>query len=100
MALVAPRALLITEGTEDYWSNPQGAGVSYRAAKTVYHFLGVSGRIGAAYRSGGHAMTLEDFQAMVDFCNVHFQRGKTARDFDAVPYPDEPAAVTWSAPLL
>ncbi|WP_274650770.1 alpha/beta hydrolase family protein [Paenibacillus humicola] len=98
MALVAPRALLITEGTEDYWTNPQGTGLSYRAAKRVYDFLGAADRIGIAYREGGHGMTTEDFTAMADFADKQFGRSEGAasgRDFDRVPYPEEPEAMNW-----
>ena len=40
IALIAPRAQLTTEGTQDTWINPQGSQLTHLAAKKVYTFLG------------------------------------------------------------
>jgi hypothetical protein len=44
-ALVAPRPLLDTEGTRDYWSNPGLALDTVRAAAPVYDLLGETGTV-------------------------------------------------------
>ncbi len=66
-ALVAPRALITTEGNQDYWSNPIGTGVTSRAAQPVFDLLGVPGRNAVFYRDGGHAQNENDWTAIVDF---------------------------------
>ena len=45
-ALVAPRALLSTEGLEDLHANPRGTQQTFLAAREVYDFLGARDRIG------------------------------------------------------
>lgn len=53
MAMVAPRALLVTGNTDYLWlANPSGY-VSARAAKEVYKTFGISDRMGF-YIDGGH----------------------------------------------
>ena len=66
-ALVAPRALITTEGNQDYWSNPIGTGVTCRAAQPVFDLLGASDRNAVYYRDGGHAQNEKDWTAIVDF---------------------------------
>jgi len=66
-ALVAPRALITTEGNQDYWSNPVGTGVTSRAAQPVFDLLGVPGNNAVFYRDGGHAQNEADWNAIVDF---------------------------------
>lgn len=54
-AAIAPRALVIDQGTGDPYVNSKGtAVVVYPAAKLVYDFLGAGDKIGIAVRSGGH----------------------------------------------
>lgn len=98
-ALVAPRALLETQALEDYWANPQGAQVTYQAAKQVYDFLGAGDKIGAAYRPGGHDHLLPDWIALLDFADHQFYNKPLPQRFDALHYPDDAAhAFSWKAP--
>lgn len=97
-ALIAPRALLSTDGLGDIWANGPGTQASYLAAKEVYTFLGVPDRIGIHYREGGHDQKMEDFVALLDFAD-HVLRGKPpAQDFAKLPFPEEARAYAWSAP--
>ncbi|HTE41478.1 MAG TPA: hypothetical protein VK629_11650 [Steroidobacteraceae bacterium] len=41
LALMAPRPLLITEGMDDFWNDPEGSATMHAAAKKVYEFFGV-----------------------------------------------------------
>ncbi len=66
-ALVAPRALITTEGNQDFWSNPVGTGVTHRAAQPIFDLLGVSAHNAIFYRDGGHAQNEQDWNAIVDF---------------------------------
>lgn len=53
MAMVAPRALLVTGNTDFTWLSNKSCYVSARAAKEVYKTLGISERMGF-YIDGGH----------------------------------------------
>ena len=97
-ALVAPRALLSTEGLEDLWANPEGTQQSYLAAKEVYDFLGVRDRIGIAFRPGGHAHGMADWAALLDFSDWQLAGRRPERSFDALAFPDAPRPFSWRAP--
>jgi hypothetical protein len=100
-ALVAPRLLLATNGTDgtDVRTNPQGAGLVYRGAKMVYQFLGVPDRIGIAYRPGGHQIDINDYNAIMDFADKFVKGLAITRTFDSVPYPAPTTAqIPWTAP--
>ena len=87
IALVAPRPLLVTGGTEDLWPDPVGMFEACVAAGPVYRLLG-AGDLGTtempapdtlvtdgalAYRlhTGGHT-DLPDWPAFLDFAARHF----------------------------
>lgn len=54
-AALAPRALVIDQGTGDAFTNSKGTAVLvYPAAKAVYDFLGAGDKIAMSVRSGGH----------------------------------------------
>lgn len=54
-AAIAPRALVIDQGTGDPYTNSKAtAVVVYPAAKAVYDWLGAGDQIAMAVRSGGH----------------------------------------------
>jgi len=98
-ALVAPRGLLSTDGFADIWANGPGTQASYLAAKEVYTFLGVPEKIGIHFRQGKHDQLEEDFVALLDFAD-HLLLGKpAAQDFTRLPFPDEPKAHPWTAPV-
>jgi hypothetical protein len=97
-ALVAPRPLLSTEALDDLWANPQGTYQTYRAAREVYRFLQAEDKIGIWYRPGGHAHGLPDWQAMLDFADWQFRGIVPDRAYDDNPFPDLPAAHSWTRP--
>jgi hypothetical protein len=98
-ALVAPRALLSTEGLEDAWSNPQGTQVTFEAARVVYRFLGAENKIGIVFRPGGHEHGLADWEALLDYADIQFFGRKVNRSFDDLPFPTETRSYfTWNAP--
>ncbi|HZL34723.1 MAG TPA: hypothetical protein VFC78_05385 [Tepidisphaeraceae bacterium] len=97
-ALVAPRALLDTEGEGDIWANAHGTQQSYLAAKEVYKFLGAPDKTGIHFRPGKHEQNEQDFAALLDFAD-HVLLGKPAKqDFNKVPFPEDPKAFEWTAP--
>jgi hypothetical protein len=98
-ALIAPRALLTTEGLGDLWANPRGTQITFQAAQQVYRYLGVPERIGIAYRPGKHEHNLSDWQALLDFADHQLRGTPATRSFDVLQYPDESHdAFSWTAP--
>jgi hypothetical protein len=85
-ALVAPRALLATEGTQDAWTNPQGSQMTHLAARRVYQFLGVPDRISIRYRPVGHIPSTED---LLDFADHLFFGKPLSDEFGKLPYPEQ-----------
>ena len=92
LALLAPRPLLITSGTEDLWSDPKGEFLGGMGADPVYRLYGTDGlsthewpkpshlidsTIGYFLRPGKHDVTLEDWQAMVSFADKHLRRPRS-----------------------
>ena len=54
-AAIAPRALVIDQGTGDAFTDSKGTAlVSYPAAKVVYDFLGAGDKIAMSVRGGAH----------------------------------------------
>ena len=85
-ALIAPRPLLATSGTEDLWSDPHGEFLGLVGADPVYRLLTGEGigtkdwpgpgrlindRLGYFLRKGPHDVTLEDWRAMLAFAPRH-----------------------------
>jgi len=87
-ALIAPRGLINCHARQDYWANPYGTELTYRAAQTVFDRLGASDHQGIHWRQGGHAQNEEDWQALLDFADRFFFGKKVDRKFDALAYPD------------
>jgi hypothetical protein len=99
-ALVAPRALLSTEGLDDLWSNPSGTWQTYLAAREVYRFLNAEERIGVWFREGGHDHGQADWRAFLDFMEWQLWGKESECRFDWNPYPDMVPAFSWSRPEM
>jgi hypothetical protein len=97
-ALVAPRALLTTEGFGDVWANPVGTWQTHLAAREVYRFLDAPERIGIRYREGGHDHGLADWKTLIDFMDVQFGGQPVQACFSPDPFPGVPPAFRWRAP--
>lgn len=74
VALVAPRALLMTEGDADDVGEPWGAQQSYLAASEVWALLGQPERLGIAFHAGGHRLAAAVLQGYVDWIDMQFGR--------------------------
>ena len=86
-ALVAPRKLLLTEAYEDPGANPPGTYLAAQAARPVFDLLGVPDAIGWAIREGGHSHHQSDYEALLDFVDVHFHAKQIRRDFQRPLFP-------------
>jgi len=87
IALVAPRPIFVTGGTEDLWPDPVGMFQACVAAGPVYRLLGktdlgttefpapdhelISGEIGFRLHTGGHT-DLPDWPAFLEFAKKYF----------------------------
>jgi len=84
LALVAPRPLYVASAVEDRWADPRGEFLGALAADPVFRLLGQPGlgtdvypavgqrvgkSIGYHVRAGKHDVTLEDWQAYLDFAD-------------------------------
>jgi len=78
MALVAPRALLVTQGDADNVGECWGAQQAYLATKKVYELLSCPERLGIVFHSGGHQLADEALEQYVDWLDMQFGR----RPFD------------------
>ena len=97
-AMVAPRALLCEDATGDAVGNPRGAQVSHWAAREVYRFLGVPGKIGVHMRTGGHEQNADDWRALLDFADLQFFGKATQRNFDSTYFAGLEKGFSWMAP--
>jgi hypothetical protein len=89
LSLIAPRPLYVASAEEDLWADPKGEFLSCVGASPVYVLLGekgfpaseippantpVAGSIGYHVRSGGHDITLYDWQQYLDFADLHLNK--------------------------
>jgi endo-1,4-beta-xylanase len=94
-ALVAPRALLATEGTEDAWTNPEGSQLTNLAAAEVYRFLGAGDRLSIRFRPVGHVPSNED---LIEFADHVFFDKPLSAEFRQLAYPEAQDGFSWRAP--
>ena len=73
MALVAPRGCMMYTAYSESASNPFGYEQGYRAAKSVYDFLG-SDNLWLHLRAGEHPTTAGDIENFIDFLDTVFKR--------------------------
>ena len=96
-ALVAPRALVCIEGTEDHWVNPRGSQLTSLAAREVYKLLGVADDQNTwRFRPIGHVSSDED---VADYADHIFREKPLPTAFGELAYPIETAAYDWQAPV-
>ena len=75
LAVVAPRTLLLSCGTDDRWANPAETMAAARAASEAYRLLGAPDALRVALREGGHAHTPADWQLLLDAIAWRWQGG-------------------------
>ncbi len=72
-ALVAPRALITIEGTEDLWSNVYGTYLTRIAAQPAFELTGVPSHNFQIVRNGRHEYAARDWRWIVDFAQGVFE---------------------------
>ncbi|KAI1743160.1 carbohydrate esterase family 15 protein [Xylaria scruposa] len=81
-AAIAPRALVIDQGTGDQFTNSKGTAVIvYPAAKLVYDFLGAGDKIAMSVRSGGHC-DMSGFNSILPFVTHILQNTTLTKDYN------------------
>jgi hypothetical protein len=89
IALNAPHPVFIGGGTQDQWADPRGEFLGAVAAGPVYRLVGksglettngppidtplIKGDLGFHYHTGGHTITLSDWNAFLDFADKYFK---------------------------
>lgn len=89
LALAAPRPLYVASAVDDGWADPKGEFLAAAHASPVYELLGhrglgatqmpdvgvalTQGRVGYHVRSGGHDVTLWDWERWMDFADHHLR---------------------------
>jgi hypothetical protein len=92
ISLCAPRAVFVTGGLTDQWSDPKGEFLALVAAGPAYRLLGAKdlgvselppldtpvteGDLAFHYHSGGHTAVPRDWTAFLDFAERHFRDRK------------------------
>ncbi|KAK3987666.1 hypothetical protein QBC44DRAFT_270584 [Cladorrhinum sp. PSN332] len=98
-AAIAPRALIIDQGTGDQFVNSKAtATVIFPAAKVVYDWLGAGDKIGINVRSGGHCDN-SGYNGILPFVQkVFFGTATTTKDFHSLGSYGSPvpSAYPWS----
>jgi hypothetical protein len=89
VALSAPRPFIALEGVTDTISFPEAVRQTLLGAKPAYVLLGAEERLGVNYANHGHAFTAEDWEAMMDFADLHLGGKKLERKFDRFPTEQE-----------
>lgn len=100
LALVAPRALLLSSALADPYSNSAAVQGSFLGAREVFEFLGAKSKIGSHYRAGGHSFGESDWRVLLDFADAQFFGRASNTNFDGLNFPDAPAPFLWRAPRM
>jgi hypothetical protein len=85
IALAAPRAFISLEGTDDQNCVPNALRQAIAGAMPAYDLLGASQRLGVNYAAHRHALTDEDWAALLDFADQQLFGKAVARRFDQFP---------------
>jgi hypothetical protein len=95
IALCAPRAVFVTGGRTDQWSDPKGEFLALSAAGPVYRLLGAKdlgvselppfdspvtgGALAFHYHNGGHTAVPRDWTAFLEFAERQSPKGRSVR---------------------
>lgn len=90
IALMAPRPVYVASADDDRWADPKGEYLSIYHAGAVYDLFGkgrftnpqspqanaprIDGNLGYHIRTGGHDLTLYDWEKYLDFADIHLKK--------------------------
>ena len=74
MALVAPRALMLSSATTEGQGSPWGIEQNYHSLSGIYRFLKADDKLTIRLRQGRHGTMARDIEAYVDFLDKVFGR--------------------------
>ena len=77
MALIAPRALLLSSAITEYGGNPWGIEENFRSLQRVYKFLGAENKLSINLRYGTHCPAASDIENNIDFLDYVFGRSSS-----------------------
>ena len=91
-ALVAPRALLCMESSDDLFANPVGTQATSHAAMPVFQLFDQEQANALMYRRGGHSYSSEDWKSLLNFAEFIFYDRPPPGDtsFWQEPFAQEP----------
>lgn len=72
-ALVAPRALITIEGTEDLWANCYGSYLTRMAAQPAFELTGAPGHNHQIIRNGPHQFAARDWRWVIEYAESVFK---------------------------
>jgi hypothetical protein len=98
VALVAPRPILVTEGSQDAWNNPKGCFNSVWAARKVFDYLGVSDHLGFRSSATSHAFSSAEEATALTFMDRFLLGAAVDTNVFDQTFPVDPNAAPWSAP--
>ena len=92
-ALVAPRALLCMESSDDLFANPIGTLATSQAAMPAFQLFDREHSNGLIYRRGGHSYSTEDWKSLLNFAEFIFYQRPPPGDttFWQKPFALEPS---------
>lgn len=84
-ALTAPRLFILCNAYRDEYGRAYAAVQTYLGAEPVYDLLDAHDNLGMHFREGGHGITGEDWNALLDFADQYLLKKAGTRKFDVVP---------------
>jgi hypothetical protein len=85
MALAAPRAFVSLEGADDQNCVPNALRQAWLRAMPAFALFKAESRLGVNFANHRHALTAEDWTALLDFADLQLRGRKTERRFDQFP---------------
>lgn len=68
-ALIAPRAVISTDGLDDVWCGAFGTQLSWHASQPTFNFLDAAGKNALFMREDGHLYSKRDWREVLAFCD-------------------------------
>ncbi|KAI1484649.1 hypothetical protein F5X96DRAFT_425607 [Biscogniauxia mediterranea] len=94
-AAIAPRALVVDQGTGDAFTNSKGTAVIvYPAAKVVYDWLGAGDQIAMSVRDGGHC-DMSGYTSVLPFVTKVLQNQTITKDYNDLGSYGEPMTTAY-----